>query len=466
MPEQFMQKIRSITVLLGLFSLLGCDSGSKNPANSSESPASSRPALRLLIVDAPELEKEISVRWQAASDQLLKIENISSREVGTREPFQSDVVIFPGVLLGDLIKKEAIGRLPVEAIAIKESDSTQGSVVSAWPVRWRNSATFGGQLYAVPLGATNLGAILSGADSAPLDELQKLLGSSKDPKVQSLVYWNQLLENIEAGIASSSSERELLLQELLAKIGDEVKDSLVDRFLFIASTTNAPSHGLFDLLKMEARLAQSEFVNAVKILARLARLSPGTIAVQHAKAWELAAANRVGTSVALGWPSSIVAQTEDGVGAPSKIAVAPIVWNTGRGLIASVAKNTKQTAVSCQFLLWLGEPEQRDALRAVCSRVELLPGQSDRLSGQDHYRAYQTINNRDSRVEPMELSLRMANANQYRAVLSDCLVSAIQSPDRIDSIMAGCASKWDELTLQLGVDSQRISEEQSLGYRK
>ena len=66
----------------------------------------------------------------------------------------------------------------------------------------------------------------------------------------------------------------------------------------------------------------------------------------------------------------------------------------------------------------------------------------------------------------MELSLRMASANQYRDILADCLIELIRQPDQADSIMASCSLQWDQLTVKLGIETQRISEEQSLGYRK
>ena len=104
--------------------------------------------------------------------------------------------------------------------------------------------------------------------------------------------------------------------------------------------------------------------------------------------------------------------------------------------------------------------------RSVFSGIELTAEQSDRNSVRDDYRAFQAINRRDLRVEPMELSLRMANANQYRAILADCLIAVIRQPDQTDSIMASCSLQWDQLTVKLGIETQRISEEQSLGYRK
>ncbi len=466
MPRKTMQKIGFLSLLLALLSIVGCGQSSKPPSDAVEPSAASRPALKIWIVDAPELVQELSVRWQAASDQPLRIESVSIRDAIAREPFNADVVIYPGTLLGDLVKKDAIGLLPSEAIATKESEKTLESIVYSWPVRWRNIVTFGRELYAVPLGATNLGAIQCGVGLGPLDELQTLLSGGKDLKAQSTDHWNQVLTNSEKASTTNASQREQSLQQSLAILSDEEKASLVDRFLFIASTTNARSRGLFDLLKMESRLSEPDFVKTVKVLSRMARLFPETFAVEPSKAWETAASKKNSASFAIGWPSSLAASSDEGTNSSIKLGVAPITWNPVRGLIASVGRKTKQTAVSCQFLLWLGEPDQREALRAVCPRVELTAEQFDRNSGRDDYRAFQLINNRDTRVEPMELSLRMANADQYRSILADSLISAIKSPDQIDTIMNACSQQWDQLTVKLGIDTQRISEEQSLGYRK
>ena len=462
-----MWKLGFLSLILALVGLSGCESDSKTPEPVTEPSAASRPALKVWIVDAPELEREISIRWQAASDQSLKIENLSSDAIGSRETFVADVVIYPGLLLGDLVHKDVISRLPSLAIAKRETEGTElvGNDTRAplWPSRWRQSASYGGQLYAVPLGAANLGVGLAGLDSGPFDELDKVL-SNRDLNAPSMEQWTRFLREAESALAASAVERKKKLETCLSKISPEEKAWVVDRFLFLGSTTNARNRGLFNLLKMESRLNQPDFSNSAKILSQLARLFPDTIAVDPAKAWDLAAFHPEGAAAfAIGWPSPLGGMTSEST---PKVTVAALTWNPGRGLIASIGKKTRQTAVSCQFLVWLAEPDQREAFRAVCPRVELAPEQNDRSNVRDDYRAYQSINSRDTRVEPMELSLRMANANQYRAILADCLVSAIREPDQIDAILADCSAKWDQLTANLGVDTQRISEEQSLGLRK
>ena len=465
-PGKFMQKIAFLSLVLGFVGLAGC--GSKAPETPTETSAASRPALIIWIVDAPELEKEISQRWQAASDQSLKIENFPSTEFANRSPFNADVVIYPGTILGDLIKNDAVARLPAEAIAKRESDRPDDSGTSAWPTRWKNIATFGGQLYAVPLGATNLAVAMSALDSGPLNQLNMFLTDLRELNSQSMEHWAQVLNQAETLLANTIEDRRKTLEECLSRISEVEQALLVDRFLFIASTTNARSRGLFDLVKMRARLNQPEFSNSAKILARIARLFPETIAIDPSKAWDFIASRSNGSvAFAIGWPSSMVGSSSESDSESSgQIKIAPIAWNPGRGLIASIGRKTRQTSVACNFLVWLSDPAQRKSLRSVCPRVELTMDQSDRNGARDDYRAFQAINNRDSRVEPMELSLRMANSDQYRAILAQSLVASIREPDQIDSILASCASKWDQLTEKLGIDLQRISEEKSLGHRK
>ncbi len=469
MPVKIMGKLGFLALILGLINVSGCDFGTKKQGLVTETAASSRPALRIWIVGAPEIEKEILIRWQAASDQALKIEHVPADRFANRAPFNADVVIYPGILLGDLVQKEAIGRLPTQAMAKRitqaEAPVTNESGAVSWPHRWRSIATYGGQIYAVPLGASNLGAVMLGLDSGPLKELDSLLSNSRDLNAQSLDLWTQFLNQAETVLSASRDDRRKTLDNCLSKISPDEKAWLVDRFLFIASTTNARSRGLFDLVKMEARLNQPDFSNSARVLSRIAQLFPETIAVEPTKAWDLVVSRTA--TFAMGWPSSIQkADSDSSSESTGKVEVAALAWNPTRGLIASIGKKTRQTGVSCQFLAWLSEPEQREALRTVCSAIELAREQSDRNSIREDYRAFQTINSRDSRVETMELSLRMANANQYRAILADCLVASIRAPDQIDTIMADCSSQWDQLTAKLGIETQRISEEQSLGYRK
>jgi hypothetical protein len=143
-----------------------------------------------------------------------------------------------------------------------------------------------------------------------------------------------------------------------------------------------------------------------------------------------------------------------------------LIWNDEQGLVISVAKNTRQTSVSCAFVEWMCDADQREALRLVCPRIELLPSQSDRSGIRSDYRAFQSMNLKPHLNHGLELSLRFANGMQYKKALADCLIQVIRSPDDAAAIMAECTASWNEISNQLGHDKQRTAIEQSLGFQK
>ena len=458
----YMSPFRRVLSILSLLFFLGCGAQDQAPQTGAVELANrDRPPLKVWLIDAPELEKELGVRWQAASDQPIEIENLSALEIASSLPLTVDVIVYPGNQMGDLIQKGVIGRLPSQAIDKKDSESL--------PARWRNISHYGGHCYAVPLGAVNLGAVARGIRIQPLIELDGVISNARGLNAISEQYWNKFLEPIESKAALSNDAASALATKLSA-LSPHEKDWLVERFLWVAATTDARTKGLFDLVKMEARLNQPEFKLAANIFARLVRAFSNTLLDEPTAAWSSATVKAVDKiAFAIGWPKSAATETETDQAtwqSSEKPIVTPLIWNANHGLVASIGKNTRQTSVSNKFLLWISEPEQREALRTLCPRIELRSGQLDRSASQDDYREFQIANNRDTRQEGMQLSLRLANADQYRALLADSLVAAILAPDKAGDIMAKCSQDWNDLTTKLGKEPQRLSEQQSLGYMK
>jgi hypothetical protein len=277
------------------------------------------------------------------------------------------------------------------------------------------------------------------------------------------------LRSVESGADVTKSEN--LLSDRIEQAGELEKQRLVDQFLWIASTTDKQRRGLFDLAKMQSRLKEPEFIYSVKVLARLARLFPEAVFSPAEDAWAAAGAGSKDSKfIALGWPSAVSRQNDSQSDSPSEtdgnVQVVPILWNPNRGLVASIGKGTRQTSVSIQFLRWLSLPEQREALRSVCSRVELLADQPDRNIVREDYQKYTVVLNRPVPQDGMPWSLRLVHSLDYREALADALLRAIRTPDQADKIMAGCSQKWNELTESFGKDKQLSSEERSQGFQK
>jgi hypothetical protein len=419
-----------------------------------------RPPLQIWLLDAPELENEISIRWQTASDQPAQIKNVSIADL-TTPPFQVDVIIFPGAWMGDLVRDGVIGKLPSQVL---KGESQASDPVATWPTRWRSIASYGGQWYGIPLGAAPLGAIARQVDVQGLVSVESALKASQLDTATALAGWDKLLSSAEKGLGGAANASAAALDKL-SKLGEREKSYMVDRFLWIASTSDARRKGLFDLVKMQSRIHQIEFVESARVLARMARLSADAVGMEPTQAWTLiASAEKDVPMFAIGRPGSSLELTSKPE--VSDAQVVPLLWGTEHGLVASVGKNTRQTSVSCQFLSWLAAEEQRESLRPVCSRIELLPTQADRGATLATYREFVGLASRAHLQQSMDLSLRFANGSKYRSLLADALIQVIQNPEKAQSIMTQCSSDWNQLTEKLDKDKQRLSIEQSLGFQK
>jgi len=458
------------------FSLVvGCTASGPDPKNGAMAVSGKdRPPLRICLVETPELEEEISIRWKVSSDQPIVFENLSSNELIASDPVMADVLIYPGNLIGDLVLKEVIGRLPSQAIRRDQNDEDQTSLdlADSWPVRWRDASTFANQRYAIPLGVTKLGAIMRGLNPQPMIDLAAGFANQREQNKLANEQWNRFLEPLEAAMGTTQEFTESELETKLSTLSPVERNTLLDRFIWVASTTMARRKGFFDLAKMKSRLAQPEFSLSVKTLARLVRIFPSSFFQNPNQAWDSVAFSKTDKSqaFAIGWPSPSPSDSADSHdvssqdSASSSISVSPFVWSSNQGILASMGKKTRQTSVSAQFLAWISEPEQRESLRAKYPRIELLPSQRDRNTLRTDYRDFQSLNDKDSQTDGVDLSLRMANADQYRSILADALIQALCNPNDCEQIMARCSDEWNSLTDKLGLDSQRKSQEQSLGF--
>lgn len=474
--------LRIATVLTLCLACVGCEPKPLSPADDANAIQKERPPLRVWIVDAPELEKELLIRWRASSDQALAIENISSKDLLDGRAFAFDTILFPGYLLGDVVEREIVSKLPsqvtMQGASESGSKSTQPDareesstedLSKSWPDRFRSIASYAGKLYAVPLGSNSMAMVSKGVDVASLTELQSNLAMPQGTTGKSREVWESWLRSIESGADVTKSED--LLFAKMEQAGELEKQRLVDQFLWIASTTDKQRRGLFDLAKMQSRLKEPEFIDSVKVLGRLARLFPDSVFSSAEDAWAAAGAGSQDSKfVALGWPSAFSrqndSQSESPLESDGHVHVVPILWNPNRGLVASIGKGTRQTSVSIQFLRWLSLPEQREALRSVCSRIELLADQPDRNVVREDYQKYTVALSRPALQDGMPWSLRLVHSPDYRETLADALLRAVRAPDQAEKIMAECSQKWNELTESFGKDKQLSSEERSQGVQK
>ena len=313
------------------------------PAGSLVSPV----PLRIWLVgrvDQPEL---LARQWRAYSDQPIEVRALSVAELLDRADCPADVVLFPSRLLGELLQRQWIVKLPASLLenAWADGQTPTDTAEFAVPAGLATAASYEGVRYGQPLGFAGIRLIASAtADASPTS-------------------WPRLIEQV-VGRADQSPEFEQVAVDA---------DALVDRFLAVAFAQSEanPKYGiLFDAHTMKARLNEVEFQLAARVLQALASQPGGVPSVlgSHAAAWTW-----VGQSERPAY--ALVSPTELGVDleigdAIQEVAVTPVRgWNSGAGILAALTSQCRQSAQSTRFIRWLAANQTLEALRPVASGI-------------------------------------------------------------------------------------------------
>ncbi|MFN7735134.1 MAG: hypothetical protein ACK5O8_03385 [Pirellula sp.] len=439
--------------------------------------AAGLPPLKIALVEAPELESELSLRWQTVSDQGLQIVKMTRSELIAGDVSTLDGIIFQADFMGSLCDRGWIAPVPAQVLAkLNENawagkeksneDSAGGSSdpYASWPSRWRSLSNFGGKPMAIPLGAPSWIAITSGIDPQPLLDLHQAIISNQNTSEVSTGTWNDFLIRAEKVTLENRDANLAALNQSLASVSADQKKHLVDRFLWMLSFSESRYRGLFDLFKLQARINLPEFVRTAKNLHRLAVIEPKTILATPVEAWESVAAGS--SRFAIGFPSTDGQQRLNRQDGAAKSAVLPLVWNGADGLVISMGRRTRQSASAADFLVWVASEDQRIALQPISARIELLESDHDRNLVREDYRDYQTMQRLESSHLSMELTPRFLRNDQYRELLGDALVDILRDPDQAEKRLAECKKAWDSLTDEIGKEKLRFSLESESGYSK
>ena len=146
----------SVNIVCGvmLVALSGCQPTEvKHPSDGpSETPtAISKIPLRVWII-APLAEPDLLQRqWLASSEQPLELRSLTVPEFLQLSQCQCDVLLYPASLIGELIERSWIVKLPSSVLQESDADSTDPEL-SATPATWRVQATYGGEAKGLSLG--------------------------------------------------------------------------------------------------------------------------------------------------------------------------------------------------------------------------------------------------------------------------------------------------------------------------
>jgi hypothetical protein len=448
-----MRQLNATTIVLLLLCAVGaagCKRQSEVVQTAVPVDDSKRPPLRILLVDSPELVSPLEIRWQTTSQQKLEITNITVDELLDKSVLDSDLIIYPAMLLGELVKREQILSMPPKIADIARNGSGAEEIVK-WPSHWVRSSTYGRKMWGVVLGA-------------PLPMVIRPPSEESSPFV---------IESLSKLAAPNSESK---------PANDNMTDDnswLVDRFLVFLAAEKKDSNQLgwfFQLADMSPRLQDGEFESAAEKFI-LASKSQGLYWRQPmASAWD--AVRRGELSWTLGYPranldnsATAVAGNEFVVGVygdtvPAKkrdedndsISVIA-TFDSGRGLMASLAATNRQSAASTYFLEWLNNENQRVAFSGVTERVSSLRENAVATQGPEEAIHRATLAALEQSI-PNEL--RFASAHRYRNRLQAMLEAVLANPDALKNELFKCNQDFDKITEELGRATMRNSIEKSL----
>lgn len=407
--------------------------------------------LRVVVAGQADDVTLFERQWLAGSDQPIEVSVISPMDFLQTENVDGDVVLFPARFLGDMVRHGWIAKLPEAVLASDAADDIPVAGSAAAQAQTR----VGPDQYAISLGCS-LPSVL--ANEALLSKLEN------SDQGERQFTWTELLELLAPGQAETAADASA---DAVTETNTDVdREALVDRFLAIAGGLNERNtkYGiLFEMQTMSSRLEEPEFVEAANVLKSLYDLpgGPASVLGSHENAW-LSIVGLENPMLVIANPAEFrTAGMKITEGAPLRIATLSNTkgWNTGGGMLASIAADCRQSSRSVALLKWLGRTQTRSALAPVIVGVEpTSPSQGANSSAWLALQQLRAIQAGGSL--PQEPSLPFAT--DYRQSLAEELLQFLAGDESAAKALSDAHRRWNEITLEAGA-TQRTDYERSLG---
>ena len=420
---------------------VGCKPSSptstSEPEKSNSTKASKIP-LRVWLVGEIAQPETVIRQWNAVSEQPVEFRTLQANELFEGEKCAADLLLYPARLLGELVRRKWIVKLP-SALDYSRKPTSSGQDVEAEiappPAAMLAAAKYNSTQYGLPLGYSLLSVLASSAS-----------------KTDSTT-WKELRQSLTAVTRGT------------IEIDDSKVDAeaLVDRYLTIAfgiSEVNSKYGVLFDLKTMKPRLTAQEFLEAGEILQGLACQpnAPESVIGSHSVAWSWI--NRAEqTAFAIASPSQLNGEVLSLEGAHKVVIDGGKTWNSGAGVIASMATQCQQSAQTINFARWLSEHTTLDSLRGqvpgMVSSGTRGVSLAERLMASDS----SLLQRDDISNEP-----RFSAAYKLRASLAKQLILFLKGQSCEQSLSIA-ANEWSKIVDEQGPASFKSEYEQSLGLQ-
>lgn len=427
--------------LLSIF--LGCPSTQDPELGNQEctesKPAASAVPVRLWVVSEVSDLETVKRQWKSVSEQPIEIRTFTVIDFLNEKNCDCDAVAYPSRLLGEMIDRNWIIKLPSSLNPKLEPTNEDSDVTNKVPRAWIRQVDYGGDTWAVPMGC-----------SVPVVVVNSKVPDTLDANAD----WLKLAQSV--GLPEVKKPIEITKVDRVA---------LVDRFLCLVSalTDRSPEYGmLFDLQTLTPRLTEPEFVEAANLLHRIGSQHPSALG-GWSESWQwVASSEQPAVTVVAPTLISKSAAEQSNLRA-LRLPSDPKGWNTGSGLIISISANCRQSARTIELLKWLKTSETRKALAPFMVGIESpVPWfGSDSAAWQATQLNHQLA---ASSNIPQELNL--ARTEEYRTALVEQLLSMLEGKQDAATALKLAADQWQIISQARKLQTQRMDYERSLGLKR
>jgi len=448
LASRWMNVLLLVTSCTMLLSAVGCTdlfsekSSSESSIKANESNATNAPSeissvpLRIRAELPQEVLDAIARRWKSYSEQPIDLQPLdthdmlSSYATSSGDPSskskpqskpQADILIVESRWLATLAEYRWVRPLPSSLLEVVPNVS-----------HWKRIATYGKQVWGIPLGTNFLVSI-------ERPEKNETLVASKDD-----------------------------LKSFPPEDSVEGSDWIVDRFLLNAAASNPSpndSSFLFKPTGAKSRLNEAWLAQAAAnfVSAQANESSTANLFNSAESAWE---ETRIGAfQQSFGWPSASKTAIEMKAG-PAKdlqnqteqdcVVVAPKIWtDSGRTLLILIAQTNRQSAASERFMTWLSDDSQRQALAEVTSKIKPLPENQRKVSDRPDRDSYHQLIASAVNQRYVSVELQFAGADAYRQALGKALTKIVRKELGPEEAFQICHNEWESLTNQRGREQQQ-----------
>ena len=447
-----------------------------NAASSGETAnenAAANETLRVLVLEDKELSDVLQREWRARSEGKVEFKNRPVAEFleeisDGRRRLDTDVVVFPTNLLGELAERKLIRQLPQKLV-----EEPGFNRLEIFGLTRSRETQWNGKPYAVPFG------------SAPLMLLVRtdLVGPSDIP-----TDWAELeataLELQQSGRLGSDTAA--LLQPLGAGWGARLLLARAAGYAFDETRVST----VFDYRTLEPKIDSPPFARALAELQKSCGIE-ATSQLESTPSDVLRAFIAGKCAMAITWPSAAkgeLAAVEFPVaivelpGTTERYDAADQVWvpKTGdlrvttigiNGRLAAISRAARGVEEATRFLGWASGPDQSGR---ICARSAASgPFRQSHLASPQAWVApcfnasfasdYASAAEQSWQRSASYLAPRLPGQQKYMQALDAAVARAVLGEQSTSDALQSAADQWGAITQQLGQEKQTDAYNHSLG---